>query len=147
MSYRIVPTTTDSTNTPSIGLGISLPFNVPGLFNTTYTTTDQVKSNLKNLLLTRIGERFMQPTFGTRLLDVVFEPSDDEFKQQVDDAIRQPINYWLPYVQIETIETITYADNTEQDHVVNISLTYSSTGFSPATITLKAYESGLITVQ
>jgi phage baseplate assembly protein W len=147
MSYRIVPTTTDSTNTPSIGLGISLPFNVPGLFNTTYTTADQVKSNLKNLLLTRIGERFMQPTFGTRLLDVVFEPSDDEFKQQVDDAIRQPINYWLPYVQIETIETITYADNTEQDHVVNISLTYSSTGFSPATITLKAYESGLITVQ
>jgi phage baseplate assembly protein W len=147
MSYRIVPTTTDNVNTPSIGLGISLPFNAPGLFSTTYTTEAQVKSNLKNLLLTRVGERFMQPTFGTRLLDVVFEPSDDDFKQQVDDAIREPINYWLPYVQIETLETITYADNTEQDHVVNISLTYSSTGFNTDTITLKAYESGLITVQ
>ena len=147
MSYRIVPTTTDNVNTPSIGLGISLPFNAPGLFSTTYTTEAQVKSNLKNLLLTRVGERFMQPTFGTRLLDVVFEPSDDDFKQQVDDAIREPINYCLPYVQIETLETITYADNTEQDHVVNISLTYSSTGFNTDTITLKAYESGLITVQ
>jgi phage baseplate assembly protein W len=147
MSYRIVPTTTDNVNTPSIGLGISLPFNAPGLFSTTYTTEAQVKSNLKNLLLTRVGERYMQPTFGTRLLDVVFEPSDDDFKQQVDDAIREPINYWLPYVQIETLETITYADNTEQDHVVNISLTYSSTGFNTDTITLKAYESGLITVQ
>ena len=100
MSYRIVPTTTDNVNTPSIGLGISLPFNAPGLFSTTYTTEAQVKSNLKNLLLTRVGERYMQPTFGTRLLDVVFEPSDDDFKQQVDDAIREPINYWLPYVQI-----------------------------------------------
>jgi phage baseplate assembly protein W len=147
MAYRIVPTTTDSINTPLIGLGISLPFNVPGLFNTTYTTTDQAKSNLKNLLLTRIGERFMQPTFGTRLLDVVFEPSDDEFKQQVDDAIRQPINYWLPYIQIETLDTITFSDDPNQDHVVNITLTYSITGFSTDTITFKAYESGLITVQ
>ena len=32
--------------TPSTGVGVSLPFNGPGVFNTNYTTEDQTQSNL-----------------------------------------------------------------------------------------------------
>ena len=31
--------------TPSTGVGVALPFNGPGVFNTNYTTADQNKSH------------------------------------------------------------------------------------------------------
>ena len=42
----------------NIAIGVSLPFDGPsGPFNKTYSTADQIKSNLINLLLTNKGER------------------------------------------------------------------------------------------
>ena len=32
----------------NIAIGVSLPFNGPGVFNSTFTTKDQIKSNLKS---------------------------------------------------------------------------------------------------
>ena len=36
----------------NIVIGVSLPFNAKGVFNKTYSTKEQIKSNLINLLLT-----------------------------------------------------------------------------------------------
>ena len=55
----------------NIAIGVSLPFNKP--FNSTYSTKDQIKSNLINLILTTRGERVMNPLFGTGLRDFLFE--------------------------------------------------------------------------
>ena len=49
----------------NIAIGVSLPFSKP--FTSTYTTKDQIKSNLVNLLLTEVGERVMNPNFGCDL--------------------------------------------------------------------------------
>jgi hypothetical protein len=57
----------------NIAIGVSLPFNGPGVFNSTYTTKDQIKSNLINLLLTDVGERVMNPNFGCELKRFLFE--------------------------------------------------------------------------
>jgi len=52
----------------NIAIGISLPFSGPsGPFNKTYSTADQIKSNLINLLLTDKGERVFNPDFGVDL--------------------------------------------------------------------------------
>jgi hypothetical protein len=54
----------------NIAIGVSLPFGVCGtdqLFNQTYSTKDQTKSNLINLLLTNKGERILNPEFGSDL--------------------------------------------------------------------------------
>ena len=59
----------------NIAIGVSLPFNRP--FNSTYTTKDQIKSNLVNLLLTTRGERIMNPLFGTDLRNFLFEGITD----------------------------------------------------------------------
>ena len=57
----------------NIAIGVALPFNAPGVFKSTYTTKDQIKSNLVNLLLTSVGERVMNPNFGCELKRFVFE--------------------------------------------------------------------------
>ena len=55
----------------NIAIGISLPFNGPaGPFNKTYSTQDQAKFDLINLLLTNKGERLFNPEFGTDLRNI-----------------------------------------------------------------------------
>jgi hypothetical protein len=57
----------------NVAVGISLPFNGPRIFNSTYSTKDQVKHNLINVLLTNKGERILNPEFGSDLRKYLFE--------------------------------------------------------------------------
>jgi len=65
---------------PDVLIGLQLPLGVhqDGVFKQTQTLLEQTKSNIKNLLLTRRGERLGNPTFGSDLLSVVFEPINDD---------------------------------------------------------------------
>jgi hypothetical protein len=45
---------------PSVGVGVALPFNVPGVFKTIYTTKEQLKFNIINFLLTNKRERIFR---------------------------------------------------------------------------------------
>ena len=57
----------------NIGVGIPLPLGGTPIFANTFTTEEQALSNLKNLLLTRKGERPFQPLFGTDVPSFLFE--------------------------------------------------------------------------
>ena len=76
---------------PSTGVGVSLPFNGPGVFNTNYTTKDQTKSNLINLILTEPGERVYKPFFGVGLNSLLFEQnvSKKDLQEKIQQAISQ----------------------------------------------------------
>ena len=88
----------------NIAIGVSLPFNGPaGPFNSTYSTKDQTKSNLINLLLTNKGERIMNPEFGCDLGTVLFEGITDDTKDLVRNLISTNINIFVPEVQIDEI--------------------------------------------
>ena len=76
---------------------------LPGKFPLSYTTEEQALSNLKNLLLTYPGERMMQPTFGVRIKDRVFEPNTPELVVSLNKEIQDAISYWLPYIIINSI--------------------------------------------
>ena len=124
MAYQILNITTQEP-AEQRGLGVFLPFNGShGLFTTTYTTRDQAVSNLKNLLLTVKGERILLPTFGTDLVRLLFEPNTDVIKQNVNDVITQPVNYWLPYINIVDITTKTWEDDANLDHTIDIKITF-----------------------
>jgi len=84
--------TADYTQAPSQGKGV---------FESSYTTKDAVISNLKNLILTQKGERFMQPTFGTDIRKVLFENNTSEIRALLNETIDEDIKYWLPYVQLK----------------------------------------------
>ena len=88
----------------NIAIGVSLPFNGPsGPFNSTYSTKDQTKSNLINLLLTNKGERIMNPEFGADLGTVLFEGITDDTKETIKSLINTKVSIFVPEIQLTEI--------------------------------------------
>jgi len=88
---------------PSIGVGISLPFNGPTGINTTYSTKDATKSNLLNFILTGKRERIMNPTFGSGIRDVLFEPITEERVDQIENLIYGGVEQYFPQIKIDNL--------------------------------------------
>ena len=86
--------------------GITLPVKNgnTGFFESAFSSYEQAKSNLRNLLLTKKGERVMQPNFGTGLSSLLFEQMDDSFEERLKETITNSVNFWLPYISIEEID-------------------------------------------
>jgi len=117
--------------TPDIAIGIPLPFNKSsnartdyfrsaafgdvgnyasgsaggtGVFAQTYTTEEQALSNLKNLLMTFKGERYMQPKFGTNIKTVLFDNNTEDLRVRLENTIEEDIGYWLPYIKVNSVD-------------------------------------------
>ena len=58
---------------PGTAVGVSLNFNNPGVFQSTYLTKDAIKNNLINYFLTNQTERYLNPNFGGNLRKYLFE--------------------------------------------------------------------------
>ena len=88
---------------PSTGVGISVPFDGATGINTTYTTTDTIKSNLINFLLTGKRERVMNPNFGSGLREILFEQLTGDTTAIINDLIKGGIEEFFPQVVIEDL--------------------------------------------
>ena len=107
-----------------VGIEFPLDHNLRGFFRQTKTIQQQVKSNIKNLLLTSKGERVFQPDFGCDLRDLLFEQINSETLDGVDNSIRVALDTWLPYVSINDLIII---QNESNPNEITISLEYSTT--------------------
>ena len=147
MAYNIVNTTTDLfTNDNAIG--VKYPFNNSAVFDKVYTTLDQGESNLICLLLTRKGERYIQPLFGTDLLYLIFEPNVSELKDDIITIIGDAVAYWLPYIILTELTVITQEDDPTMIHNVKITISFTVTGVeSNKKITIFANEDGVLQVE
>ena len=88
-----------------VAVGIKLPFGKPnGLFSQSFTTEEQAVSNLKNLLLTRKGERPFQPLFGSDVYSLLFENIDLDLNERISDTLSEDIKFWLPYIVIDNVD-------------------------------------------
>lgn len=125
---------------PDVAIGIKLPFNASAqgknetqavtgysstigggsVFVLSYTTEEQSISNLKNLILTRKGERIMHPDFGTRLYNTVFEQNTDNLIETIQTELEDDIKYWLPYITITKLQVTADIDN----YSISISLVF-----------------------
>ena len=114
-------------DTQDKSVGVSLPIGGGnnGYFAVNYTTKNQIKTNLKNLILTEPGERLSNPKFGTPLRQFIFEPYEEgDFEMRIENVITKAISTYLPYV---TIESIIFENNNDvkDKHLVNLELKYS----------------------
>tara|TARA_R100000908_G_C3624251_1_gene68229 strand:+ start:38 stop:445 length:408 start_codon:yes stop_codon:yes gene_type:complete len=113
--------TTENNLDPDTSIGFSFPLGFVGdrFFNRTKTIEEQAEHNLRNLLLTNLGERVNQPEFGSRLLEVVFEFKDDTL---IEEVINEAVDKWLPYITINEVVTVVDATNPNR---LNVSIDFS----------------------
>ena len=104
----------------NIAIGVSLPFDGPGVFNSTFTTKDQIKSNLVNLLLTDVGERVMNPTFGCELKKFIFEGITDLNLDNLRISLINSISIFIPEI---TVTDITFNPD-EDSNILNLTVEY-----------------------
>ncbi len=108
-----------------LGIGINKSSDSNGIFSVNFTTLNQAKDNLKNLILTRKGERLMQPEFGCDVWKVLFEPLDGEAVERViENTIVEAVSIWLPYLNIDTI-VFDYDENDIDNHRIILDIKFS----------------------
>jgi len=54
---------------------------------------DLIKQDILNQFNTRKGERVMNPTFGTIIWDLIFDPFTEDVKQAISDDVSRVCNY------------------------------------------------------
>ena len=105
-------------------IGITLPLQIGNTaFNQSFKTIDQVKTNIKSLLLTKRYERVMQPLLGSGLQELLFEFNDDELADKIETTINESLQQWLPYVSVEKIEIEQTNDNKDRN-IVYVSISF-----------------------
>ena len=126
MAYEIskkVVIDTEEFNDYAVGLSLPLKNGDGGFFEQNFTSFNQAKSNLKNLLLTKKGERIAQPEFGSGLQSLLFEPIDSEFEIKITDTITESVEKWLPYIKIEDI-FIDISDSNKDRNKVGVEIKF-----------------------
>ena len=104
-----------------VAVGVSIPFNAPAVFNSTFTTIDQIKSNIINYILTNTSERILNPTFGANLRAQLFEQMTLDNLSALEIKLTNDIKKYFPSVRIDqlTLSPI-YEEN-----AINLVIVYS----------------------
>ena len=106
-------------------VGFSLPLDGPAVFKPTYTTKEQLKSNLINYFLTNKGERYLNYHFGANLRDIVFEGIVEENLETFKMRIESDLKRYFPQVSIKELNVL----GNEDQNLVKIEITYNVVNF------------------
>ena len=115
-----------------VAIGVPIPFNSPQVFTQTYTTSDQVKSNLINFILTAKGERPLNPEFGTTIRQYLFENINNNTLRNLEDSLREELTLNFPSVTVTNIKFNPQYDTNAIDIVIN----YYILGGNPNTLNI-----------
>jgi len=110
-------------------LGLTLPIKNSGengYFDQTTDTFSQIRTNIINLIRTKPGERRMQPLFGCRLWEVLFDQQDEFLPDKIKTIIKEDVSGWIPGI---TISDITLSENEENPTNTNMYTLYISITF------------------
>ena len=113
---------------PSTGIGVALPFNTPAVFQTVFTTKEQLKYNIINFLLTDKRERIFNPSFGAGIREKVFEQITADTIDSLDAQIRAGIQQYFSNV---VITSLTFGGEPDQNLLtIQFSYKINNTGES-----------------
>jgi len=113
---------------PSTGVGVALPFSTPAVFQTVYTTQEQLKYNIINFLLTNKRERIFNPDFGGDIRSKLFNQITVDTLDVLENQISTGIAKYFPNI---TITNLTFGGNLEQNEIIiNFAYTINNTNQS-----------------
>ena len=118
---------TEEFNNFAVGITLPIQKGETGYFRQSFQTFDQIKSNIKNLLLTKKGERVFQPDFGSGIHDLLFNPATERFEEDVENTINEALEKWLPYVIVEDIDVDVSKDYTDNNQA-KVSIKFKQQG-------------------
>ena len=110
---------------PSLNYNLN-PLNGSSVFAQSYSTQEQVSSNIKSLLLTRKGGRLMHPTYGTNIQNILFENITDAITEELEFDIQSSFEKWLPYVNLNELEIFKRPDR--QSFLIRLSFDVKTLG-------------------
>lgn len=114
-------------------IGIKFPMNGrgtsnSGFFNMSRTTEDQAVTNYINLLLTKRGERYMQPEYGIGIQYRLFEPNTESLRTELEFEIYRQCAIWLPYIEnlkIDVKDKVDIQGMNDPENGIQIVITFS----------------------
>ena len=127
-----------------IGLKLPMGYSESGYFKQTKTTLQQAKYNIINLLQTIPGERLGNPTFGSNLHSILFEPMNEDFSDVLEDSIRTSLETWLPYISIKNIEVVMPDYNINRVNItIDFGLSFELDRFGTVSVSFDQFESAI----
>ncbi len=106
---------------PRKAIGVSLPLSGAAVFNSTYMTKDAIRTNIINYFLTGQGERYMNPSFGTIIRNLMFENINQNMIDRVKSTVRKGLSEYFPTVVPNDFKVI----GTPDSNTVTLSLKYT----------------------
>ena len=110
-------------------IGVSIPFSSTSVFNQTFDTATQTKSNLINYFLTNPGERPGNPTFGAGLRKFIFTQIDTQDVNFMKQDIQQKLTDNFPNVIVQDL-SIGREQQDENKVIINITYSVSQTNIT-----------------
>ena len=83
-----------------------------------------IARSIRNLVLTTPGERFFNPTLGSKISDILFDNLDDISAAALRDEIEETIIRFEPRVKLDDVKVVPDYDNNE----FNVTVSYDIIG-------------------
>ena len=77
-----------------------------------------IARSVKNIVFTLPGEKFFNPTFGSRISKTLFENIDDITASVIVDEIKESIRNFEPRVELLDVEAFPNFDNNQFDVII-----------------------------
>ena len=106
---------------PSTGIGVKIPFETPSVFQSVYTTKEQLKYNIINFLLTDPRERPFNPTFGAGLRSKVFEQIESSTAEDIKTSLMTQLESAFTAINVTKLDVIGQPDTNS----INIKFSYN----------------------
>jgi len=103
-------------------IGITLPIRLgqTGMFDQSTTVIQQTRSNFKNLILTKKGERVGQPELGCDLWKILFEQITEDTLENARAAVVEATERWMPFIELTDFEI----SSSEEENSMYIKCSY-----------------------
>ena len=104
--------------------GIAFPCQIKSgkyLLDMNMTRADEVKSQLGHLIFTPEGQKLRDPLFGTKLIQYLFEPNDQQTWDDIVLEVKEKVRKYVSNCEVDNVEVEEFDDN----RGLNVKLQYS----------------------